>query len=198
LVLVYSVELLVEIVASGALEPSGECVSEEEAYDRVSYDTLRSLPYLGDRAPFVVQERGDETEPGAPTYQFLGKTWISCTSANSVEDDEPMLEGAYEVGPRATVVECHSPENPGYTFRWNLRDFPDGQDLSCLNPKPDRAALPVTTPRVILIGVKRLNGRGRRIGVGRLPERVDSSSSAVLIGSAEMVEKPGERRGDVS
>ena len=50
------------------------------------------------------------------------------------------------------------------------------------------------------IGVKRLAGRGCRqsIGVDRLPERVDSSSSAVLIGSAEMVEKPGERLRDVS
>jgi len=48
------------------------------------------------------------------------------------------------------------------------------------------------------IGVKRLTPRIFRIGVDRFPERVDSSSSAVLIGSAEMVEKPGERRGDVS
>ena len=47
-------------------------------------------------------------------------------------------------------------------------------------------------------GVKRLMTSIFRIGVDRLPESVDSSFSALLIGSAEMVEKPGERRRDVS
>ena len=48
------------------------------------------------------------------------------------------------------------------------------------------------------IGVKLLVTSIFRIGVDRLPESVDSSFSALLIGSAEMVEKPGERRRDVS
>ena len=48
------------------------------------------------------------------------------------------------------------------------------------------------------MGVKRLVTSIFRIGVDRLPESVDSSFSALLIGSAEMVEKPGERRRDVS
>ena len=48
------------------------------------------------------------------------------------------------------------------------------------------------------IGVKLLVTSIFRIGVDRLPESVDSSFSALLIGSAEIVEKPGERRRYVS
>ena len=46
--LVYSYELMVEVLAKN------DHMTEEDSMDYIDYNVIRSLPYLGDRAPIVV------------------------------------------------------------------------------------------------------------------------------------------------
>jgi len=90
LILVYGYDELVKVFAEDVLkhEPEGtafdptggehERTLYDDAEEWVDYNTLRSLPYMGPRAPIVIRRLEDDPDSIDPAYlvAFKGKSWV--------------------------------------------------------------------------------------------------------------------------
>lgn len=70
---VYDYEKLVEAMRVG--DPSS---SEEDVVEWISYNTVRALPYMGPRAPWILEEAVDDPDDPEAAHEqtgWNGKSW---------------------------------------------------------------------------------------------------------------------------
>jgi len=80
-IFVYDHEELVRCFARDMFEPNGESdpTALDQAFEWVSFNTIRALPYMGDRAPMILQRVDDECVDDVELSEltvFDGRCWI--------------------------------------------------------------------------------------------------------------------------
>ena len=76
-VIVYDYEMLVDAFVDEGVTQDEEIAAYEEAEEWVQYNTLRSLPYMGPRAPVVLLRVDDpDSVDSGELVEFKGKKWV--------------------------------------------------------------------------------------------------------------------------